>query len=476
MSEDQPRHAMALTTSSDAQQQDSSTDEPPSSNGSFASEQDAPSHIMSSRFARVRLLSESLCESLEIEDFVVQSMPDVSPTRWHLAHTTWFFETFVLAAHIKGYQSPNPAFQYLFNSYYNQVGEQFPRAKRGLITRPTVSEVFEYRRQVDRTLSELLNSVSVQDEKCAEILSLVELGLHHEQQHQELMLTDIKHVLSCNPLSPVFRDLDRHSDKGVESLQWCENEGGIRWQGHDGSAFAFDNESPRHETLLHPFAIGSRLVTCGEYLEFIEDGGYSRPELWLSLGWQAVQDNQWKAPLYWQLESGEWRIFTLGGRRSVNASEPVSHVSYLEADAYARWRGARLPLESEWEATIEGMGISGNFVESNELHPVPLGACNEAVSLVEGIDATSSRSASLPCQMYGDLWEWTSSPYVAYPEYRPPEGAVGEYNGKFMCNQFVLRGGSCATSREHIRPTYRNFFPPDARWQFTGIRLACDGS
>jgi ergothioneine biosynthesis protein EgtB len=392
---------------------------------------------LADRFRGVRMASQRIAAPLSPEDCAIQSMPDVSPTRWHLGHTTWFFETFVLAS-TAGYEPFSRDFQYLFNSYYNAVGEQFPRARRGLLSRPGLADVMKYRAHVDRHMLKLLER-GVGPSTGA----VTELGLNHEQQHQELMLTDIKHVLSCNPLDPVYQARPqpppvRHS----EPLEWRHYAGGIYWIGHEGPDFAYDNESPRHRQLLETFSLASRLVTCGEYLDFIADGGYLRPELWLSLGWQFMREQGWNAPLYWRVDDGEWTLFTLAGRAPLAREEPVCHISYFEADAFARWAGARLPTEAEWEiAAVDAVAV-------DNVDELPL------------------------AQMFGERWQWTASSYAAYPGYQPPAGALGEYNGKFMCNQYVLRGGSCATPASHIRATYRNFFPPDARWQFSGIRLA----
>jgi ergothioneine biosynthesis protein EgtB len=390
---------------------------------------------LADRFREVRSFSERIAAPLSPEDCAIQSMPDVSPTRWHLAHTTWFFETFILAD-TPGYESFSADFQYLFNSYYNAVGEQFPRARRGLLSRPGLAEVMGYRAHVDRHMLRLLDHGV--DQRAA---AVIELGLNHEQQHQELMLTDIKHVLSCSPLDPVYQAREPSaSARPSEPLDWRYYAAGICWIGHEGAGFAYDNESPRHRQFLEAFSLASQLVTCGEYLEFIADGGYLRPELWLSLGWQTVREQGWNAPLYWRQNGEGWTSFTLAGRVPLDREDLVSHVSYFEADAFARWAGARLPTEAEWEVAAADIPIDGP--------QAPLS------------------------QIFGELWQWTSSAYAAYPGYKPPEGALGEYNGKFMCNQYVLRGGSCATPAGHIRATYRNFFPPDTRWQFTGIRLA----
>jgi ergothioneine biosynthesis protein EgtB len=411
------------------------------------------------RYARVRQASTALCATLSPEDMVVQSMADVSPTKWHLAHTTWFFETFVLAAADPSYRTPDARYAVLFNSYYNSIGEQFERPRRGLLTRPSVAEVMAYRRQVDQHLGELL--AAGVNEPLADV---IEIGLHHEQQHQELMLMDIKHVLSQNPLWPAYREISPAAIEESPPLAWLPFEEDLHWIGHDGAGFAFDNETPRHREFVEGFDLANRLVTCGEYLEFIEDDGYRRPELWLSDGWSAVQQQGWRAPLYWEQGAGDWRLFTLAGMQSLNPSEPVAHVSYFEADAFARWAGARLPTEAAWEVAAADRPTSGNFVENGNYHPRP----------ANNISANGSSANGAPAQLFGDLWEWTASPYVAYPGYRPAEGALGEYNGKFMSGQMILRGGCCATPADHIRPTYRNFFPPSARWPFTGIRLAKD--
>jgi ergothioneine biosynthesis protein EgtB len=409
---------------------------------------------------------------LAAEDCVVQSMPDVSPTRWHLAHTTWFFETFVLRKADASYRSPDPQFEYLFNSYYNTVGDQFPRSRRGLLSRPTVAEVWDYRRHVDAALEEWLANAS--DAQWQQLGPVMQIGLQHEQQHQELMLTDIKHVFSCNPLLPQVwpSEAARVSAAVVPANRhpahrFIEYAGGIREVGHcetvGGSAcFAYDNEGPRHEVLLQPYALARRPVTNREFLAFIEDGGYERSGPWLSEGWATVQSEGWNAPLYWQQRDGQWFQFTLAGLRPLQLDAPVCHVSFFEADAYARWAGARLPTEQEWEAAARecwsDAACRGAFAEDRAIGPQPCGG--------------PPPRGDHPRQMFGDVWEWTASPYVGYPGYRPLEGAIGEYNGKFMCNQMVLRGGSLATPLQHLRPTYRNFFPTDARWQFSGFRLA----
>jgi len=380
-------------------------------------------------------------------------MDDASPAKWHLAHTSWFFETFILERWQRPYRAFHPEFRVLFNSYYQSIGRQHPRPQRGLLSRPTLEEVLAYRRHVDRHLQGLL-SRGVDEE--GEFAFLVELGLQHEQQHQELILTDIKHMLSCNPLHPVYRERSESPRGGVGAVVWRNCGGGVHSIGHDGHGFCFDNEAPPHRVIVEPFQLASRPATNGEFVQFIEDGGYERPELWLSDAWAVVQARAWRAPLYWERQGTEWFTMTLAGLRPLHPDEPLCHVSYYEADAFARWAGARLPTEAEWEIAAAEVAVAGNFAESGRLHPAP------------------APQAEGPVQLFGDVWEWTQSPYGPYPGYRPAAGALGEYNGKFMCNQLVLRGGSCATPISHIRATYRNFFPPDARWQFSGVRLARD--
>jgi ergothioneine biosynthesis protein EgtB len=414
----------------------------------------ATREALASSYAMVRARTEHLCDGLAVEDYVVQSMPDVSPTKWHLAHTSWFFEQFVLVPRLAGYTPLNTTYLYLFNSYYVHAGERHCRAQRGYISRPTVEEVYAYRRHVDGWMRELLGSAD--EALLRTVQPLLEIGLNHEQQHQELMLTDLKHVFSVNPLRPVYRERDPSSLEEAAPPRWIDFEGGLAWIGHDGEGFAYDNEGPRHREWVEPFGLADRLVTNGEYLEFMADGGYRRADLWLSMGWAMAQENQWTEPFYWERRDDEWWMFTLGGMRRVEASEPVTHLSYFEADALARWAGARLPTEAEWEVAAATVPIEGNLVESGRFHPAPAGAAR-------GLK-----------QMFGDVWEWTRSQYLPYPGYTPPPGALGEYNGKFMCNQFVLRGGSCATPKSHLRRSYRNFFPPEATWQFTGVRLARD--
>jgi ergothioneine biosynthesis protein EgtB len=406
------------------------------------------------RFQQVRDFSESLCAPLATEDYVVQSMPDCSPTRWHLAHVSWFFETFLLKPNVAAYESPNPAYAYLFNSYYNAVGDKYPRPQRGLVTRPTVNEVYEYRAHVDEHVQDLLECA--EPENFARMEPIVTLGLNHEQQHQELILTDLKHMLSHNPLHPVYVERSPESALPSAPCAWVDFSEGVEWIGYQADGFAFDNEMPRHRVFIHPFRLATRPVTNAEYLEFMHDGGYSRPEFWLSMGWATVQQEGWRAPLYWEDHEGTWFQFTLSGLQPVKPSETVVHLSYFEADAYARWAGARLPTEAEWEVAASRVAVDGNFAEGGRFHP-------QTVPAGPGLRA-----------MFGDVWEWTQSSYSPYPGFRTAPGALGEYNGKFMCNQYVLRGGSCATPRSHIRATYRNFFPPEARWQFSGLRLAAD--
>ncbi len=412
------------------------------------------SAAMAERYQRVRSFSEKLCETLVPEDYVIQTMPDVSPTKWHLAHMSWFFETFILKEFRPDYETYHPDFAYLFNSYYVAAGERHCRPKRGLVSRPTVEDTFKYRAYVDRHMIELLESADT--EMRENIAPLLEIGLNHEQQHQELIQMDIKHVLTENPLRPVYRDRKDPGVTGTAPLTWKAFDEGVYWFGHDGDGFSFDNEGPQHRQFIESFELASRLVTCGEFLEFMQDGGYERPDLWLSEGWAKVENEGWEAPFYWENHDGKWMLMTLAGMRPVEENEPVCHVNYFEADAFARWAGARLPTEFEWELAARDVEIEGNFVEDGYHHPIP---------------APHDSGGELT-QMFGDAWEWTRSSYAPYPGYYPVEGALGEYNGKFMSNQYVLRGGSCATPRDHIRSTYRNFFPSDACWQFSGIRLA----
>jgi ergothioneine biosynthesis protein EgtB len=410
---------------------------------------------LSERYAAVRRQTASLCTPLETEDFVVSSMPDVSPTKWHLAHTSWFFETFVLAPFDPAYASPNPRYSFLFNSYYVQAGERHCRAQRGLVTRPTVREVFAYRAHVDEHMHALIERIG--GDAAHPAAAVIELGLHHEQQHQELMLTDIKHVFWTNPLHPAYAaPPPPRVAPDAAPARWHRSPEGVYRIGHAGPGFAFDNEGPHHRVFVEAYEIASRLVTNREYLAFIEDGGYRRPDLWLSNGWAMVRDRGWEAPLYWARRGDAWTEFTLAGDGPLELDDPVCHVSYFEADAFARWAGCRLPTEAEWEVVAAAAPLAGPFVEARRFHPAPAPAA----------------AASGPTQLFGDAWQWTQSAYVAYPGYVAPAGAIGEYNGKWMCDQWVLRGASCATPRSHARATYRNFFPSDARWQFAGVRLA----
>lgn len=405
---------------------------------------------LADRFHTVREHSLALAAPLSPEDQQIQSMPDVSPTKWHLAHTTWFWETFLLKSFVADYASPDDRFDYLFNSYYEAIGNRHPRAERGLISRPSCDEVVAYRLHVDQAMAALLADPPA--EHADEIAARVELGLNHEQQHQELLLMDIKHVLSLNPLSPSYARAAPQAVERARPLGWVDFEGGLVEIGDDGDGWAFDNEGPRHKVWLEPFRLADRLVTAGEWRAFMDDGGYDRAELWLSDGWATVQTEGWRAPLYWSQQQDDWSVFTLTGRRPLNAAEPVCHLSFYEADAFARWAGRRLPTEAEWEVAAAAQSTD----PAPALHPRPA-------------DATTGLR-----QMQGEVWQWTASPYVSYPGYRPAQGALGEYNGKFMSNQMVLRGGACVTPPDHTRPTYRNFYPPAARWPFTGLRLADD--
>lgn len=415
----------------------------------------AAREALATRYSAVRRLSEALCQPLAPDDYGLQAMSDVSPAKWHLAHTSWFFETFLLKIFLPGYRPFHPRFEHLFNSYYEQVGAPFPRPQRGLLSRPTTEEIFRYRAHVDEAMTDLL--ATVEEARWPEVAVRAMLGCHHEEQHQELLLTDIKFNFSVNPLRPAYRaDLPVAPAGRNVTLEWIEQPGGVQEIGHDGAGFAFDNESPRHRVVLTSYALGSRPVTNGEYLEFIEAGGYRRPEHWLADGWRAAREQVWRAPLYWEKIDNRWWLFTLAGMRALNEHEPVCHVSFYEADAYARWAGKRLPSETEWETIARPEPVRGNLREAGYLHPVP------------------ARADEIPAQIFGDVWEWTRSPYAPYPGYRPAAGALGEYNAKFMINQLVLRGGSCATPAKHIRASYRNFFYPADRWQFSGIRLADD--
>jgi ergothioneine biosynthesis protein EgtB len=416
---------------------------------------DARQTALTADYLRVRAVTVAMTDGLSEEDCLIQSMPDASPIKWHLAHITWFFETFVLEASTPDYVPVDPAYRVLFNSYYVGIGERHPRAERGLISRPSFAEVLEYRRTIDDRVTALMRSRRLTDA----MLDTVELGLHHEQQHQELLLTDLKHHLWKNPTRPAYRSppATPAARRPLPPMRFIERPEGFAQIGADGDDFAFDNERPRHRVWLAPFAFATRPVACGEYLEFIEAGGYAQPEWWLSDGWDVATREGWQAPLYWQRDAaGTWHQFTLFGMRPVDPDEPVAHVSYYEADAYARWAGARLATETEWECVAADRGLDDAHVFDGT-HPHPRRAESDA-----------------SMQLFGDVWEWTGSAYLPYPGFQPAPGAVGEYNGKFMINQMVLRGGSCATPVGHVRASYRNFFPPAARWQFSGIRLARD--
>ena len=408
-------------------------------------------------FRQCRAMSEEICQPLAIEDYTIQTMVDVSPPKWHLAHTTWFFETFLLEVFQDGFQPFHPRFRFLFNSYYNSVGRFHPRHRRGDLSRPTVEVIYDYRRRVSGQVLETW--AQLESSHQPEWLRRVELGIHHEQQHQELLLTDLKHILGSNPLFPPYRTVDEPRFEAAPAFQWCEFPGGIVEVGHDGTGFCYDNEQPRHRVFMQPFALASRPVTNGEYMEFISAGGYRRHEYWLSEGWRTVSREQWEAPLYWHNVDGDWYYYTLAGLRPVVEDEPVCHISYYEADAFARWRQARLPTEFEWEIAAAGMDVQeqGDFLDFDVLRPRCVRHHRDGL-----------------WQMFGGVWEWTQSPYSGYPGYRAAEGALGEYNGKFMSGQFVLRGGSFATPPGHMRATYRNFFYPGDRWQFSGLRLARD--
>ncbi|ACV26652.1 ergothioneine biosynthesis protein EgtB [Kangiella koreensis] len=422
-----------------------------------------------SDFVAIRFFTEQLCELLKPEDYNLQAIAETSPAKWHLAHTSWFFETFILKKFDSDFSPFNERYEYLFNSYYNAIGEQFPRPQRGLLSRPSVEEIYEYRKHVTEQVKDFVKSLAqAQDKRLNEVLSLIVLGNNHEQQHQELLLTDLKYNLFQNPLLPAYRTSDQlvAQNEQVLPIEWIRFDEELVSVGTDinnepvtQTDFAYDNETPQHKFYRHQFSAANRLTTNGEYLEFIEQGGYQDSQYWLSDGWDTVREHQWLAPLYWFKKNDDWFVYTLDGVKPLNLNEPVAHVSYYEADAFARWSEARLLTEQEWESIAGEPQLdsnSFNLVDNELLHPVA---------------ATGNSGLQ---QLFGDVWEWTSSSYSAYPRFKPASGAVGEYNGKFMCNQYVLRGGSCVTSRNHIRKTYRNFFYPEARWQFSGIRLARD--
>jgi len=409
-----------------------------------------------SQFRNVRETSERLAAPLTPEDWMLQSMTETSPVKWNLAHTSWFFETFILKIYQSDYTPFHPKFGYLFNSYYNQIGKMHPRPERGMISRPSAEDILNYRHYVADAVTHLVETAS--DNIIKQIAPLIALGVAHEEQHQELLLTDIKHALFQNPLLPAaYEESVRVQSRPLQALKWEQMEGGICEIGNPGGEFAFDNEGPRHKVYLHPFELANRPVTNGEFINFIEDGGYDNPVHWLSDAWEMLKQEAWRAPLYWRQDKNEWREYTLFGERQINLDAPVCHVSFYEACAYASWANARLPTEFEWEAAASLYPREGHFL-TNGAPSAPAPADN------------FDRLA----QLFGDVWEWTASPYVAYPGFVAPEGAVGEYNGKFMSGQMVLKGGSCATPVAHMRNSYRNFFPPQARWQFSGFRLARD--
>lgn len=409
------------------------------------------------RFRQVRPASAAICAPLAIEDHVLQGMPDVSPPKWHLAHVTWFFETFLLLPYLPGYRCVDARYDHLFNSYYVTHSQPFPRAERGSLSRPTVAEVLNYRQQVNLAMEQLLDHPP--QDHLPQILQRLELGLQHEQQHQELLLMDIQYNFYLNPLQPAYRqDLaTAQTTQPPAPLRWLEHPGGLLEFGHSDEAFAFDCERPRHRVFLEPFRLANRPVSNADYLSFILDGGYNRAELWLADGWEYARQAGWQAPLYWRHDDDRgWLQFTLGGLQPLEAGAPVCHLSFYEADAYARWSEARLPTEAEWEVAAQDLPITGNFLEQDRLRPM-------ASPLQAG-----------PSQMFGDVWEWTASAFRPYPGFRPLDGSLGEYNGKFMCGQMVLRGGCCVTPRSHMRASYRNFFYPHMRWAFSGMRLARD--
>jgi ergothioneine biosynthesis protein EgtB len=451
-----------MTTVSDSitQEEMPSATQPAGTEPPRSLESDFAQLTPSQQFAEIRRQSERLCEPLTAEDMMVQSCAEASPAKWHIAHTTWFYETFILSQFAPDYRPFNPDFVWLFNSYYNSVSEHPEKKLRASFSRPPLEAILDYRRYVDESILRLLNSGN---SDAAEVNTRVILGLNHEQQHQELLLTDIKHAFWTNPLHPAYGEspLPRTTEPSAP-IRWHEYAGGLLDIGFAGDGFAFDNERPRHLEYIEPFQIASRPVTCGEYLEFMESGAYGQPELWLSEGWDTVQAEGWRAPLYWHRDgdSDEWSVFTLRGNVPLSEIEntPVCHVSYFEADAFARWAGKTLPTESEWETAAAAAPRSGNLMESGMLHPT-------AVAPQSGHDSLP------PDQLFGDVWEWTRSPYIGYPRFEPLPGALGEYNGKFMCNQMVLRGGSVVTPASHIRETYRNFFSARTRWQFSGFRL-----
>ncbi len=405
------------------------------------------------KFRKVRSFTEKLTDPLETEDFIIQVAKHASPVKWHLAHTSWFFEAFLLEKAVSDYKTMHPQYSYLFNSYYLQTGDPHCRNKRGNLSRPTVKEVFEYRKYVNEHIERFIDQST--EAEFSEWVAVLEIGLNHEQQHQELLQTDLKFMFAQNPLYPVYQNRELPKGTAPSKLKWTSFDEGVYKIGHNGGDFGYDNEFPRHKTYIHDFELANRLITNGEYISFIEDGGYKDPKWWLDEGYATVVDNKWVSPIYWTKKDEEWFHYTLNGIKKVNFNEPVTHVSYFEADAFARWSGHRLPTEHEWEVASETLKLEGNFVESGNFHPLAADPDKKGLQ-----------------QMFGNVWQWTQSAYNAYPGYQNFPGKLGEYNGKFMCNQYVLRGGSCATPESHYRKTYRNFFHPHYRWQFTGIRMA----